>query len=206
MRPLSHTRPGPGFGASSLPFSYPLSCVNLRISFGKRCRAQARELPRGPASTLALVLPGSLPTACATQPRRGWSFPAVYANVLAMDDIKLTFAPSDTVDAFPDEMARLLSAMGHPEALVTDESQISDFLVSICVPSPEQVAKLEQALGRKIRPAPALSPEDDNQINEENDSILQALAELMGRPVSSHERLAELARQLHAQSVPITRH
>lgn len=41
---------------------------------------------------------------------------------------KVIFAPQDRVDADPEGIAALLVLLGHPEALVTDESQIGDFL------------------------------------------------------------------------------
>ena len=41
---------------------------------------------------------------------------------------KITFAPQDGVDALHEEVTALLELLGHPEALVTDESHITDFL------------------------------------------------------------------------------
>lgn len=42
--------------------------------------------------------------------------------------MKITVADSSGIDSFPQEVAGLLEILGHPEALVTDESWISDFI------------------------------------------------------------------------------
>lgn len=122
-----------------------------------------------------------------------------------MDKPNIKISPADTVDTFATEMIQVLCAVGHPEAFVTDESQVSDFLINICVPCPEEVAALEKALGRKIRVA-VPCPEEDADIIEHNDTILKSLAALMGRDVSGYEHLGLLARELHLQAVPVTRH
>lgn len=42
--------------------------------------------------------------------------------------MKVTIAKHDGVDSFPEEIAALLLVLGHSEALVTDESWLSDFI------------------------------------------------------------------------------
>lgn len=42
-------------------------------------------------------------------------------------------ADSDLVDIFEKETAIILEALGHPEAMVTDESEVGDFLIMIFI-------------------------------------------------------------------------
>lgn len=49
------------------------------------------------------------------------------------NNIEVQPADSDLVDIFEKEVAIILEALGHPEAFVTDESQIGDFLILIFI-------------------------------------------------------------------------
>lgn len=118
----------------------------------------------------------------------------------AMDKPRIVIADQDAIDTFPKEVDQLMSAIGHPEALVTDESQVYDFLIYLGVPTPESVQRLEKALGRPVRVA--TKPVKDPEIDEHNAKILAALAELMGRPVEGREYLWRLAQELHTANQP----
>lgn len=75
---------------------------------------------------------------------------------------------TDKIDEYPDEVMKLLHAIGHPEALVTDLSQLSDFIMSFAY------------------------PEDGG-----DSEAIEALGMLMSRRVEGHEYLHELAKELH---------
>lgn len=55
-------------------------------------------------------------------------------------------APQHEVAALPDEIQRVLDALGHPEALVTDESRIGDFF-DFGDPEPPDTRPIAAALG-----------------------------------------------------------
>ena len=59
---------------------------------------------------------------------------------------RVELAQSVLVDMYEEEVERLLDALGHPEALVTDLSAISDFLGS----DVDQCRKLGQRLGVSV--------------------------------------------------------
>ena len=42
-------------------------------------------------------------------------------------------ADSDLVDIFEKETAIILKALGHPEAMVTDETEVGDFLILLFI-------------------------------------------------------------------------
>jgi hypothetical protein len=116
----------------------------------------------------------------------------------------ITIAEQDHIDTFSKEVDRVLSAIGHPEALVTDESQVGDFTIHIGVPDPQAVAHLEGLLGRSVRvPTHAAN---DPEIDRHNARVLDDLAVLMGRPVKEGEYLWRLAQELHETANPPTRH
>lgn len=90
---------------------------------------------------------------------------------------RITLAEQDGVDTFEKEVSQLLGALGHPEAMVTDESQIRDFLVWGV-------------------------PSDD----PDNMEKLAAVSALMGRPVQRQDVLWELGRELRALQTTSTVH
>jgi hypothetical protein len=47
--------------------------------------------------------------------------------------VEVQKADSDLVDIFEKETAIILEALGHPEAMVTDESEVGDFLILLFV-------------------------------------------------------------------------
>lgn len=94
----------------------------------------------------------------------------------------IVIVDQDAIDTFPSEVARILSAVGHPEALVTDESQVWDFTIHV-----------EGA-------------ENDPDIVAHNRKISDGLDELMGRTVAGREYLWLMAQELHQKAQPCTRH
>ena len=55
---------------------------------------------------------------------------------------RIVLAPTDGVEAWSAGVRKVLEALGHPEALVTDESRFSDFLVT-----DEVMAEVSRTLG-----------------------------------------------------------
>lgn len=86
-------------------------------------------------------------------------------------------ADQEGCDTFEKEVMHILRALGHPEALVTDESQVGDFCIHI------------------------FGAEADPEIVELNQKILAAVGVLMGRSVHESELVWEMARELAAGSV-----
>lgn len=85
---------------------------------------------------------------------------------------RVLLCAQDQVEAFEAQVDQVLDLIGHPEALVTDESQVSDFF---CVmDAGDEESRREQA-------------------------VLAALTERAGRPVCAHDRLWEIARDIHAK-------
>lgn len=62
------------------------------------------------------------------------------------NNVEVQSADTDLVDIFEKEVAIILEALGHPEAFVTDESQIGDFLILIFVEpkTDEQIKDMEE--------------------------------------------------------------
>lgn len=59
--------------------------------------------------------------------------------------MKIVIVEQDKIDAYEDQVNRLLAALGHPEALVTDLSQVFDFS-----PDEEAEADLASLMGRSV--------------------------------------------------------
>lgn len=59
--------------------------------------------------------------------------------------MKIVIVEQDMVDAYEDQVNQLLAALGHPEALVTDLSQVFDFS-----PDEEAEADLTAVMGRPV--------------------------------------------------------
>lgn len=93
--------------------------------------------------------------------------------------MKITFAEQDIIDTFPKEVNQLLTELGHPEALVTDESQIRDFLP--CIFS-------------------GMDKEDKLSALDEEKNILKKIETLIQRPVQTNEFIGNLARELSLSS------
>ena len=47
---------------------------------------------------------------------------------MAKKKLKFELAPQDKIEKYQKEVTVIVKALGHPEALVTDESRISDFM------------------------------------------------------------------------------
>ena len=84
-------------------------------------------------------------------------------------------AEQDAIDQFEPQVLRLLAALGHPEALVTDLSQVSDFLPWTC--NEFDVQDLAGAREEELRQ-------------------LTALGDVMGRAVEAREYLWQMGREL----------
>jgi hypothetical protein len=89
----------------------------------------------------------------------------------------IILAPQDAVDQFDAQIQRVLLALGHDEALVTDESQVFDFLPWTCAEMDEK---------------------DRAQAKDEERHILAQLEALLLRTVSGGEYLWALGRDLAA--------
>lgn len=88
-------------------------------------------------------------------------------------DIRI--AEQDAIDQFEPQVQRLLAALGHPEALVTDLSQVSDFLPWTCA---------------------EFDAQDLAEAREEESRQLSALGDVMGRTVEACEYLWQMGREL----------
>ena len=81
----------------------------------------------------------------------------------------------DATEQFEPQVERIVAAMGHPEALVTDESQVFDFFPCICV---------------------GFDDEELARAHEEEARQVAQLRALLGRDVTGRERIWELGREL----------
>ncbi len=91
---------------------------------------------------------------------------------------KYTIADQTRVNSFPLGIAKVLAALGHPEAAVTDESEVWDFL-PFC--------------GKN---APGAEQLEFKQLAQEK---LDSISALMGREVTDSDRIADLAAELEAK-------
>ena len=88
---------------------------------------------------------------------------------------KIIITKKDMVDEFECEVDDILNALGHPEALVTDESEIRDFLIA------DMFLK-------------DMSHEDRNDIFKKEREMMEYVEKLVGREVEPNDNIAELAR------------
>ena len=84
----------------------------------------------------------------------------------------IELAAQDAIEAFAPEVERVLDTLGFPGSLVTDESQVWDFL--------DHFGSLEE-----------------KEVSTKE--TLANLSELVARPVTSHDLLWEIARDLARQ-------
>lgn len=89
-------------------------------------------------------------------------------NILIVDQ--------DAIEQFEPQVHQILGALEHPEALVTDLSQVYDFLPWTCA---------------------EFSAEEMAQAQQEESRLLTALAQVMGRAVKPDEYLWKLGRELY---------
>jgi hypothetical protein len=89
-------------------------------------------------------------------------------------------ASQDGCDVFEKEINQILHALGHADALVTDESQVGDFCIHLPVMDEEVVAL--------------------------NRQTLEDVSAVMGRPVEARECLWELGRELAERQATPTVH
>lgn len=88
----------------------------------------------------------------------------------------ITLSPQDAIETFEPQILRLLATMDHAGALVTDLSQISDFLPFMCA---------------------AMSDSDQDAVRAETKALLSQLEALLDRPVTPNEYLWSLGRDLY---------
>ena len=66
-------------------------------------------------------------------------------------NIRITFAESDRIDSFEKELETVLNVLGHPQALVTDLSDVGDF---VYMETPEEdeaeLKRIGEILGFKV--------------------------------------------------------
>lgn len=98
------------------------------------------------------------------------------------DALAVEQAESDLVDIFEKEVDIILDALGHPEALVTDESEVGDFLIMIF-----------------IEPKTADDFKEMNKISEYNKLSLDHLQSTFNSvcEVKATSLIGELAQQLY---------
>ena len=69
---------------------------------------------------------------------------------IASGEIKITYAKSTRIETLRPWVAKVLAAVGHPEAFVTDESMIGDF--AVCVADKAKEAdKVSKKLGVPVK-------------------------------------------------------
>jgi len=83
---------------------------------------------------------------------------------------KITIVSSDEIDSYPEEIQEILTAIGHPEAMVTDESMLWDFM--------------------------CFFDKESDETKQYNQSIETAVSKLVHRDVTDSETLLELAKSL----------
>jgi hypothetical protein len=98
------------------------------------------------------------------------------------------FASQRERDALGPWVARVLKALGHEEALVTDETRIGDFLSPFGDPG----------RWRRGRNGPWSDHPGDPAIREENARLLAQVTEDLGVPVGKGDLLIDVARRLRA--------
>lgn len=65
-----------------------------------------------------------------------------------MNDFKITFAQRLKIDEYEPEVSKILEILGHPEAFITDESTLGDFIYKESQP---EFVKLERVIGYHIK-------------------------------------------------------
>lgn len=90
--------------------------------------------------------------------------------------MNITLAPQDSIETFEDQVDLLLAAMGFAQALVTDESQVGDFISHY----------------KNI--------EDNPKAVARNQKILDGLSKLMEREVGEGEYLWRLAHEIYVKT------
>lgn len=102
------------------------------------------------------------------------------------DELMVEQADSDLVDIFEQEVDIILDALGHPEALVTDESEVGDFLIMIF-----------------MEPKTADDFKEMKKISEYNKLSLDHLQSTLNSvcEVKATSLIGEIAQQLHFYNV-----
>ena len=104
------------------------------------------------------------------------------ASEILVKEGSIVSAPRDDVEALEPYIDRILEALGHPEAYVTDESWVSDFM-----------------------PMTALTPRGTAQTPEqaaERERFVSELAQKLGvEPMAPQTPIVELAKRLRAREL-----
>jgi hypothetical protein len=107
-----------------------------------------------------------------------------------MPDEKTLFerAATDARDALDPYVQRILEIIGHPEAMVTDESTVRDFLNAM-----GWAGEWRRGHHGPWTPSPA-----DPQAQAENEEKLRTLREMLRVPVEAEDFIVDVARRLRA--------
>lgn len=116
-------------------------------------------------------------------------------------------ADDDVVDQFHNEVNLILNTLGHPDALVTDKSTLSDFLPMLpskmlvsTIPLIELMEMKRQGRMDEFMKPVEYTPEDEAEVQEEIDDIMKALAFLFFEyeiVINPSYKIGELARILN---------
>ena len=104
---------------------------------------------------------------------------------------KIELASQRERDAIDEWVARVLLAVGHELALVTDESRVSDFL---------EVGGRPHRI-RHGRKGPWLERPGDQAILERNEQLLASVSAKLGVPVDEGDFIVDVARRLRARGL-----
>lgn len=117
-------------------------------------------------------------------------------------------ADDDVVDQFHNEVNIILNTLGHPDALVTDESTLYDFLPMLpsnmlvsTIPLLELMEMKRQGRMDEFMKPVEYTSEDEAEVQDEIDDIMQAVAFLFVEyeiDINPSFKIGELARILHS--------
>lgn len=106
---------------------------------------------------------------------------------------EIEIAPTEARDALDEYVERVLAALGHPGALATDESRVSDFLSLL-----GRDHKRSLVRGPEGRKGPWLDVPADPEARRENEARLRACQEALRVPLSESDLVVDVARRLRA--------
>lgn len=101
-------------------------------------------------------------------------------------------APTEARDALDEYVSRVLAALGHPEALVTDESHVYDFF---SIFGRDHRMSLV-GVGIQGRNGQWVDVPADPEARSENEALLRACQETLRIPASECDLIVDVARRL----------
>jgi len=104
---------------------------------------------------------------------------------------EIELAPTEARDALDEYVSRVLAALGHPEALATDESLVSDFLDV----TGRDHRRRPRGGGSK---GPWTDVPADPEVRRENEAPLRVCQDTLRVPVSERDLIIDVARRLRA--------